>query len=523
MVASGSDDGTIGIWKVPDNFTIRFEDPEEINDVKPVSRLKGHSKKVGHVLFHPVASNILASSSADCTVKIWNIDSGEAVHTLPHEDLITGMAFNEDGSLLATTSRDKRIRVWEIRQEKIISEGKGHNGAKSQRLVWLGGHDRIVTTGFDRSDRQYALWDAHNIEKGPIGGFHFMGESSGICMPFYDEGSNIVYLAGKGDGNIQYYEYENDDLFPLSEYQSAEPQRGIAIVPRRALTVQKHEIFRIYKTLNDTSIEPISFIVPRRADTFQADVYPDAKAGVAALSAEEWFSGKNSLPKQISLAAVFDGQDVAAFDGKPSLNAKTSKEVVKPAEPKVEKKKEGPPGPAEPKQEQVKNLDEVLQSDQVTLLLERASNIEDPDAKASTVDDSSWDLEDDKPAAKVSTNGVNGGGSSKPVEEKIKVESVAKDEEPSKNGEPATKAEPVTKTEPAPKAERVTKAEPITKVEPLTKGEPATKVEPISSNNLYDQVSNLTAMVETLVSGLKSRDEKIQRLEEKIDALLSRN
>lgn len=39
------------------------------------------------------------------------------------------------------------------------------------------------------------------------------------------------------DGNIRYFEYENDKFEFLSEYKSADPQRGIAFVPRRGINV----------------------------------------------------------------------------------------------------------------------------------------------------------------------------------------------------------------------------------------------------------------------------------------------
>lgn len=69
--------------------------------------------------------------------------------------------------------------------------------------------------------------------------------------------------AGKGDGNIRYYEYDSDSLYPLSEYQSSTPQRGMCFLPRRALNVSECEIARAYKVAG-TMIEPISFVVPRK-------------------------------------------------------------------------------------------------------------------------------------------------------------------------------------------------------------------------------------------------------------------
>lgn len=68
------------------------------------------------------------------------------------------------------------------------------------------------------------------------------------------------------DGNIRYYEYENDSLFALAEYKSSDPQRGMCFLPRRALNVSECEIARAFKVAA-SSIEAIAFIVPRKVYT----------------------------------------------------------------------------------------------------------------------------------------------------------------------------------------------------------------------------------------------------------------
>ena len=65
---------------------------------------------------------------------------------------------------------------------------------------------------------------------------------------------------------MRYYEYENDNLFALSEYKSSDPQRGMCFLPRRALNTNECEIARAYK-IAGTSVEPIAFIVPRKVST----------------------------------------------------------------------------------------------------------------------------------------------------------------------------------------------------------------------------------------------------------------
>jgi len=305
IVASASDDGKVMIWQVPQGFSL-FTDAEEPADVSPVSKLSGHTRKVGQVLFNPAADNILASASGDLTIKLWDITSGSAPLALKHSDIVQSLSWNASGNLLVTTSRDKKLRVWDVRQQRPAHEGPGHEGAKNSRVVWLGEQNRFATTGFSKmSDRQLALWEPGNNT--PVGGFTTLDSISGVCMPFWDDSCNCLYLAGKGDGNIRYFEYENDKFEFLSEYKSVDPQRGVAFLPKRAVNVHENEVMRAFKTVNDAYIEPISFTVPRRAETFQSDIFPPATGGKAAMSNSEWLGGKSALPPKIDFESIYEG------------------------------------------------------------------------------------------------------------------------------------------------------------------------------------------------------------------------
>lgn len=159
--------------------------------------IKTH-RKVGHVLFNPAAENILATSSGDYTVKLWDVEAGSPRLTLKHTDIVQSLSWSANGSLIATTSRDKKLRIWDVRQEKAAHVVPGHPGAKNSRVTWMGELDRIATTGFSRmSDRQLGLWDIRD-PKEPIGGFEMLDSISGVCMPFWDDSTQCLYLAGKG-------------------------------------------------------------------------------------------------------------------------------------------------------------------------------------------------------------------------------------------------------------------------------------------------------------------------------------
>lgn len=138
------------------------------------------------------------------------------------------------------------------------------------------------------------------------------------------------------DGNIRYYEYENDKFEYLSEYKSGEPQRGIAFLPKRGINLHENEVLRCFKTVNDAYIEPVSFIVPRRSEMFQSDIYPPTTGLKPGVSAGEWFGGKTALPPKISLESVYDGgapQEVQS-DYKPSKPAVSESAPVKTEAPR---------------------------------------------------------------------------------------------------------------------------------------------------------------------------------------------
>lgn len=66
IVASGSDDGKVFIWEIPENFSVHTE-AEEPEDIGPVSKLTGHSRYVVFLIFFAARIVLLCSINETVT------------------------------------------------------------------------------------------------------------------------------------------------------------------------------------------------------------------------------------------------------------------------------------------------------------------------------------------------------------------------------------------------------------------------------------------------------------------------
>lgn len=133
-------------------------------------------------------------------------------------------------------------------------------------------------------------------------------------MPTYDEDTHLLYTAGKGDGSVSFQELVDDKrcVYQLGSYRDTEPQKGGSFVPKKGLRTDRCEVMR-YMKLTKTAVIPISFMVPRKtgSEIFQADIYPDCKAGLPSMSADEYFGGANKDPITMAMDPEKRNDDAA--------------------------------------------------------------------------------------------------------------------------------------------------------------------------------------------------------------------
>ena len=81
---------------------------------------KGHDQSVLCVALHP-DSVILATGSRDKSIKLWNLNNTREIRSLlGHTASVRSIAFSPDGKTLASCANDETFRLWDIQTGETL-------------------------------------------------------------------------------------------------------------------------------------------------------------------------------------------------------------------------------------------------------------------------------------------------------------------------------------------------------------------------------------------------------------------
>ena len=118
IFATASNDNTVKLWSF---------------DGKLLQTLK-HPKSVESASFSP-NNEFLSSASIDGVIKFWRIKDGKLLDSWKESTSVLDIKFNQDGQILATIGDSNIINIWNVSNKKLLQSLTGHN-------------DKILTVNF---------------------------------------------------------------------------------------------------------------------------------------------------------------------------------------------------------------------------------------------------------------------------------------------------------------------------------------------------------------------------------------
>lgn len=188
MIASGSADNTVKLWNTSTGSLVH--------------NLIGHTSSVYCLAFNP-SGELLASGSFDRSILLWNVSSGQIIGNLTgHTASVWSLSFNSEGTLLASGSSDNNIKIWDIQSGETIANITGHTD--SVRTVAFGSSDLLASGSYDSS---VILWNISNQK--PV---HTIEDHSDSVTSIVFHPQESVLASGSFDHGVHLNDVDTGEL-----------------------------------------------------------------------------------------------------------------------------------------------------------------------------------------------------------------------------------------------------------------------------------------------------------------------
>ena len=220
LAAIYSDNSASGWERVINVFDL---DPLTGEYLSSVTIRTGHEKSIRSLVFNP-AGSLMATTSRDDPLRLWDLSSGELVceSTFDPENLFQSATFNHDGSLLASAGSDHTIRFWDVDTCNQIGDPLSGHSDWIEDIAFSPDGSLLASVSQDDSVR---LWDTATGEQ--IGNPFSTSINWFALLTFSPDGS----ILASGANDIRLWDIATGEQIGKTLRISMGPVTGMAFSP----------------------------------------------------------------------------------------------------------------------------------------------------------------------------------------------------------------------------------------------------------------------------------------------------
>jgi WD40 repeat protein len=221
ILASSSDDRTIKLWQWNFELTKIFTGHQDIVHsvavrpipIPPTTLNKGGNKGEG---------GILATGSADRTIKLWNLEGKELGTLRGHDSPIWGLTWSPDGQTIVTAGEHGDIKFWDFKTKRQIFSLNGHHHKVTSisfspispsPLIKGGNKEMIFATASE--DDTVKLWNLQGEELATL-----TGHDEKVTSVSWSPDGQII-AAGSENKTIKLWNVKSKELATLTGHDSS--------------------------------------------------------------------------------------------------------------------------------------------------------------------------------------------------------------------------------------------------------------------------------------------------------------
>src|SRR5215472_5228808 len=154
-------------------------------EIRPLTQ---KARSINFIAFHPNGQQVaISSKNKGHAVQIVNLIDGKVAKDLPHPARVNGIAWSDDGKLLATACHDFNVYVWDVESpHKALQAVLTGHQAQVILVTFNHGSNLLASSSWDNAIR---VWD-------PMSGRQLVYSSGGPPLQFSADGHQLAFSFG---------------------------------------------------------------------------------------------------------------------------------------------------------------------------------------------------------------------------------------------------------------------------------------------------------------------------------------